>query len=70
MGKPFLCVRSPKGMWKLFGHGSAPLINSVKAKNIELVTKLLEAGANINAGDKNNWTALIWASHSKNLEMI
>ena len=50
--------------------GSTPLINAVKAKNSEIVTKLLEAGANINAGDKNNWTALIWASHSKNLKMV
>ena len=49
---------------------STPLINAVKAQNSEIVTKLLDAGANINAGDKDNWTALIWASHRKNLEIV
>ena len=37
--------------------------------NLELVKLLLKAGADINAKDKNGWTALVWASQSGQTEI-
>ena len=55
-------------------NGATPLTvasrNSNNGSNIETVKLLLENGADVNLKDKDDWTALMLASHGSNIETV
>lgn len=46
------------------------LLNAIPTANISMIKYLLEAGADVNIADKDNWSTLFWASRYNNKDII
>lgn len=63
-GKPDTFGRTPL-MWASYVNFLEPkTTEATDAKRLEAVARLLNAGADVNAADKDGWTALMWAAWS------
>ena len=49
---------------------NAQLIEAAEAGNIENVKKLLKQGAEVDAKDKDGWTAMMWAAADGYLDVV